>query len=98
MQQCLYSFVEGLRFLVSGPLILDNAYCKVRIAIAKTHAFVRMLKLQFQASGKPFAVPTLENELVMVTSERHLAELNKAHHSQLSLHAVAKEVRVWNSR
>ncbi|KAI9669871.1 MAG: hypothetical protein M1831_006906 [Alyxoria varia] len=72
VQRRLYNFVEGLRFLVSGPLILNNAYLK--------------------ASGRPFAVPTPGNEVVMVSSERHLAEVNKAHHSQLSLHAVAKEL------
>ena len=44
-----------------------------------------------EANGQPFVIKTPEKDNIMVTSQRHIQELDKAPRHQLSLHAVAKE-------
>ena len=43
------------------------------------------------SNGQPFVIPTPEKMNIMVTSQKHIQELDKAPRYQLSLHAVAKE-------
>ncbi|KAI9879024.1 MAG: hypothetical protein M1830_009823 [Pleopsidium flavum] len=45
-----------------------------------------------KASFSPFAVPTLENYHVLVSSETQIKELSEAPETQLSLHAIAKDL------
>ena len=45
-----------------------------------------------EARGRPFVVHTPSNQLVLISSQQHIRELNKAPSSQMSLHAVAKEL------
>ena len=49
-----------------------------------------------KAKGKPFTIQTLGNQLILVTSERHIKELDRAPPDQLSLHAFAKEVTLMS--
>ncbi|KAL8786220.1 MAG: hypothetical protein Q9213_002909 [Squamulea squamosa] len=45
------------------------------------------------AHGEPFVIPTPSNRHILVSSEKDVKELSEAPVDQLSLHAVAKEVR-----
>ena len=45
-----------------------------------------------QRTGVPFAVRTLEDFNVHVSSEVHIKELSEAPEDELSLHALAKDV------
>lgn len=46
-----------------------------------------------QAGGNAFVIPTPTNRHILVSSEEDIKELSQAPVDQLSLHAVAKEVR-----
>lgn len=45
-----------------------------------------------KANGKPFTMHTPERKIIMITSQNHICEMDKALRRDLSLHAVAKEV------
>jgi len=45
-----------------------------------------------KASGQPFVVHTPSNDHLVVAQQEHISKLANAPLSQLSLHAVAKEV------
>lgn len=44
-----------------------------------------------RSNGQPFVIHTPEKKNIMITSQEHIQELDKAPRYQLSLHAVAKE-------
>ncbi|KAH8667573.1 cytochrome P450 [Tricladium varicosporioides] len=51
-----------------------------------------MIEERYKSSnGSPFIIPTPEKVNIMVSSQKHIQELDKAPRHQLSLHAVAKE-------
>ncbi|GAT30866.1 quinate pathway repressor protein QutR [Aspergillus luchuensis] len=61
---------------------------------SNTLSHLNFTKQIYQAGGMPFKVPTPNNNHLMVTSSYHIKELINAPLQSLSLHAVAKEVRL----
>lgn len=69
--------------------MIGEQYRNVSLANLTSRGLLTLL----QAHGHPFVVPTPGNRHVLVSSEKDIKELSEAPVDELSLHAVAKEVR-----
>lgn len=86
--QSLTNSVNGYRFLIDGPGIIDRQYREVNCFSNET-TFVDSLS---QSDGAPFKIRTPKNNRIVVSSRKHIEELIHGSPKQLSLHAIGKEV------
>lgn len=75
-------------YLFEGADMIEEAYVKV----CTTSEACKPMAHTSQAKGRPFVIQTPGKQRIMVTSQTHIRELNEAPPSQLSLHAIAKDV------
>jgi hypothetical protein len=86
------SLVAVLRFFVSGPSIILDGYANVSFPHRVLKKGRTRAKISLQGKNAPYVVQTQGKDLVIVSSDNHIKELLEAPETQLSLHAVAKDV------
>lgn len=82
-----------LAYVVSGPEIIQQAYNRVGICCFFCCQYILLIRGK-QAQGQSFVVHTPSNKHLMITSTALIDEVLKSPSDVLSLHAVAKEVRL----
>lgn len=83
---------NALLYLLAGAQIIERAYQQVRKQ--KRFPDENTMCNRSQAHGESFLIQTPGKQHVMITSKTLIRELGQAPPGQLSLHAVAKEVRI----
>lgn len=89
----LGEWLSSIYFLFSGSSIITKNY--VGPTTTTVPAVLDMRLTLHKVPGIPYAVPTPENYLIMVSSASHIKEINSATENQLSLRAaVAEDVSI----
>ena len=92
----LGKWLSTLQYVFKAPQIIDYAYAKVSTRPPSLPGSPDSQRKQ--ARGAPFAIPSVSEYQIFVSSERHIREVDESSEAFLSLHAAMEDVSLHLSR